>query len=584
MAKIWKRNTTANLSHKHTVAEQKKSESWNSNLGVMLAVAGSAVGFGNFLRFPGLAAQFGGGAFMIAYFIGFLLLGIPISWVEWSIGRRGGSLGGHSTAAIFYRLSGSRAWKYLGIAGVLAPLALCMYYIYLEAWTLGYAWHTATGELSFSNAAQYGQFFNDYVGIAGNGSVFNGQQNTLVFFGIVLILNFYLIYRGVSKGIEWFCKWSMPVLLLTCIIILVRVLTMGTPDPAYPHRNINEGLGYMWNPDKVMLVDAATHKTLDMVPADATPEQKMQQIATLQAANPGVQIEEKHISLWQGLLNPDLWLVAAGQVFFSLSVGFGTVCTYASYVRRHKDVALGSLTANMANAATEIGLAGLMIIPAAVGFLGVAAAATTNVFGLGFNTLPQVFNSMPGGQFFGTLFFFLLFIAAITSAISMLQPGIAFLEEFWGLKRVQSITLLGFILVCGTLLVTWFTQGLLAMDTMDFWFGNLSLYLTTGLYLYLFCVVWGPHKGLAELRHGSSMLIPRPIAFIITWVTPSFMLIIFVSWAYKTLFVESNQHIANLIAMKPGAVFPLVWIMMVALFMAFVIRTSPSFHKTHKPD
>ena len=110
----------------------------------MLAVAGSAVGFGNFLRFPGLAAQFGGGAFMIAYFIAFLLLGIPISWVEWSIGRRGGALGGHSTAAIFYRLSGSRAWKYLGIAGVLAPLALGMYYIYLEAWTLGYAWHAMT--------------------------------------------------------------------------------------------------------------------------------------------------------------------------------------------------------------------------------------------------------------------------------------------------------------------------------------------------------------------------------------------------------------------------------------------------------
>ncbi len=550
----------------------------------MLAVAGSAVGFGNFLRFPGLAAQYGGGAFMIAYFIAFLLLGIPISWVEWSIGRRGGLLGGHSTAAIFYRISGSRAWKYLGIAGVLAPLTVCMYYIYLEAWTLGYAWHTATGELSLAHAAQYGQFFDEYTGTAGNGSVFTGQTNTLIFFAIVLVLNFYLIYRGVSRGIEWFCKWSMPVLLLTCIIVLVRVLTIGTPDAAYPHRNINEGLGYMWNPDKVVLVNAADGQTLDLVPASATPEQKAQQITTLQAANPGIQIKEKRISLWQGLLNPDLWLAAAGQVFFSLSVGFGTVCTYASYVRRNKDVALGSLTANMANAATEIGLAGMMVIPAAVGFLGVAAAATSNIFGLGFNTLPQVFNSMPGGQFFGTLFFFLLFIAAITSAISMLQPGVAFLEEFWGLKRVQSISLLGFILGCGTLLVIWFTQDLIALDTMDFWFGNLSLYLTTGLYLYLFCVVWGPHKGLAELRRGSCLLLPRPVAFIITWVTPALMLTIFVSWAYKSLFIEHNHHIANLIAMKPGAVFPLVWIVLVGLFMAFVIRTSPSFHKTHKPD
>lgn len=548
----------------------------------MLAVAGSAVGFGNFLRFPGLAAQYGGGAFMIAYLCSFLLLGIPISWVEWSIGRRGGSLGGHSTAAIFYRLSGSRVWKYLGLAGVLAPLALCMYYIYLEAWTLGYAWHTAVGDLSFGTAAQYEQFFADYVGMESNGHVFRGQSSTLIFFIIVLLMNFYLIFRGISKGIEWFCKWSMPVLLITCIIILVRVLTTGTPDAAYPNRNINEGLGYMWNPDKIMLVDAATDRTLDMVPSNATPEQKSAQLAAVQAANPGVRVAEKHITLIQGLLNPDLWLAAAGQVFFSLSVGFGTVCTYASYIRRHKDVALGSLTANMANAATEIGLAGMMIIPAAVGFLGVAAAAGNSIFGLGFNTLPQVFNSMPGGQFFGTLFFFLLFIAAITSAISMLQPGIAFLEEFWGLRRMQSVSLLALLLTCGTLMIAWFTEELIAVDTMDFWFGNLSLYLTTGMYLYIFCVIWGANKGLAELRHGSSLQLPRPVAFLITWVTPALMLTIFLSWIYKTLFIKHNYHIDHLLQLKAGAIIPILWTLLVAVFMVFVIRTSPSFHKPKK--
>lgn len=548
----------------------------------MLAVAGCAVGFGNFLRFPGLAAQYGGGAFMIAYLCSFLLLGIPISWVEWSIGRRGGSLGGHSTAAIFYRISGSRAWKYLGLAGVLAPLALCMYYIYLEAWTLGYAWHTAAGDLTFSTAAQYEQFFADYVGLESNGHVFSGQSSTLIFFIIVLLMNFYLIFRGISRGIEWFCKWSMPVLLITCIIILVRVLTTGTPDAAYPNRNINEGLGYMWNPDKIMLVDAATDRTLDMVPANATPEQKSSQLAALQAANPGVRVAEKHITLIQGLLNPDLWLAAAGQVFFSLSVGFGTVCTYASYIRRHKDVALGSLTANMANAATEIGLAGMIIIPAAVGFLGVAAAAGNNIFGLGFNTLPQVFNSMPGGQFFGTLFFFLLFIAAITSAISMLQPGIAFLEEFWGLRRMQSVSLLALLLTCGTLMIAWFTEELIAIDTMDFWFGNLSLYLTTSMYLYIFCVIWGANKGLAELRHGSSLQLPRPVAFLITWVTPAIMLTIFLSWIYKTLFIKHNYHIDHLLQLKAGAIIPILWTLLVAAFMVFVIRTSPSFHKPKK--
>lgn len=549
----------------------------------MLAVAGSAVGFGNFLRFPGLAAQYGGGAFMIAYFIGFLLLGIPISWVEWSIGRRGGSLGGHSTPAIFYRLSGSPAWKYLGIMGILAPLTLCMYYIYVEAWTLGYAWNTAVGNLSLDKPEEYSAFFGNFVGAGQDGHLFTTGSETLIFFFIVLLVNFYLIYRGVSKGIEWFCKWSMPVLLITCLIILVRVLTIGTPDAAFPDRNINEGLGYMWNPDKVMLVDAASGKTLDMVPAGATEAEQAAQMQRVQQANPTAEVQVQHITLWQGLLNPDLWLAAAGQVFFSLSVGFGTVCTYASYIRRKKDVALGSLTANMANAATEIGLAGMIIIPAAVGFLGVAAAATTSIFGLGFEVLPQVFHHMAWGQFFGSLFFLLLFIAAITSAISMLQPGIAFLEEFWGLRRVQSVSLLAFLLTCGTFLVAWFTEDLMAMDTLDFWFGNLSLYITTGLYLYLFSWVWGSNRGLAELRKGSGMPIPRSLAFIINWITPTIMLVILASWVYSNLFVKQSYHVANLMQGKLGAIFPLAWIGLVGLFMAFVIHTAPSMHKRNKP-
>ena len=82
----------ARIIHAITVSKKTKNENWSSNLGVVLAVAGSAIGFGNFLRFPGLAAQYGGGAFMIAYFCAFLLMGIPLSWVEWAIGRKGGSL------------------------------------------------------------------------------------------------------------------------------------------------------------------------------------------------------------------------------------------------------------------------------------------------------------------------------------------------------------------------------------------------------------------------------------------------------------------------------------------------------------
>lgn len=563
------------------MSETSKTESFNTNLGVMLAVAGSAVGFGNFLRFPGMAAQYGGGAFMIAYFCAFLLLGIPISWVEWAVGRRGGSLGAHSTAAIFYRLSGSSVWKYMGVIGVMSTLVLCMYYIYLEAWTLGYAWHTAVGDLSLNSAEEYGNFFANFVGLPGDGHIFTGASSVVIFFFIVLFLNFYLIFRGVSKGIEWFCKWSMPVLLVTCVIILARVLTMDCADPAHPERTVAHGLGYMWNPDKVILTDAAG-KTLDMVPAGATEQEQAAFIEKVKAENPGTEVQVQEISIISGLLNPNLWLAAAGQVFFSLSVGFGTVCTYASYVRRNKDVALGSITANTANAAAEVGLAGMMIIPSAVGLLGVAAAATTSTFGLGFNVLPMVFHNMPGGQIFGTLFFLLLFIAAITSAISMLQPGVAFLEEFWGLRRIQSVTIMALLLTCGTLMVAWFTTDLLALDTLDFWFASVSLYITTGLYLYLFNVTWGTNRGLAELRHGSQLLLPRPVAFIIRWVTPAIMLTIISAWLYQNIFGTTCAYITNIIELKPGAVFPLAWAMLVAGFMVFVIRTSTNFHNRNK--
>ena len=555
-----------------------KQELWTSNLGAVLAVAGSAIGFGNFLRFPGLAAQYGGGAFMIAYFVAFLLLGIPLSWVEWAIGRKGGSLGAHSSASAFLVITRQSRWKYLGLAGVLTPLAITMYYMTLEGWTLGYAWHTMMGDLNFTTSEEYGNFFGNFVGLSGNGSVFTGDSSMIIFFAIAVVCNFWLIYRGVNKGIEWFCKWSMPVLVITAVIILVRVLTMGTPDAAHPDRNVAQGLGYMWNPNKIMLV--AGDKEVDMVPAYATQEEKTAQIERLTKEYPEQEIKEKPITLIQGLMNPDLWITAAGQVFYSVSIGFGIVCTYASYVERRKDIALSSLTANAANEVAEVGLAGMMIIPAAVALLGVVAAAGTSTFGLGFNVLPQVFASMPGGQVFGTLFFFLLSIAAITSAISILQPSVAFIEEFWQLRRIQSVTLIALLLIVGSLLVVWFTgDGLIALDTLDFWLGTMSLYISSASFLIVFRV-WGTNKGLAELRCGARMRIPRFIAFIINWVTPGIMIFIFASWLYQNLFVKQSYHITNILEGKLGAIIPLIWVGLVLLFFCFVAHTSNRFHKT----
>ena len=556
-----------------------KTDHWKSNLGVMLAVAGSAIGFGNFLRFPGLAAQYGGGAFVVAYFCCFLLLGLPLCWVEWSIGRGGGVLGGHSPASVFQLLSRKPLWKYLGILGILAGLSINVYYVYMEGWTIAYAWNTMLGNLNLDTPQQYGDFFSDFVGMGADGHFFSGQTSAPIFFLLAFGANFWLIYRGVSKGIEWFCKWSMPVLFLVAIALLVRVLTMGTPDAAHPERSVNEGLGYMWNPDKVMLVDGTTGKSIGMVPAGATETEKAELLERLHQEYPTVSIEEKEISFWQSLFNPEMWLRAAGQVFFSLSVGSGSICCYASFVRRRKDIALSALTAGAANSLTEVGLAGLTIVPAALALLGVAAAATVGTFGLGFNVLPQVFAAMPGGQVFGVLFFLLLFIAAVTSALSQVQPAVSFVEEYWKLRRGQSIALVAGLLLVGGFIIVWYTQDMLALDSIDFWVGSLILYVTTGLNLIFFNQIWGTENGMKELSDGSAIRIPRAAAFIIRWITPVIMVVIFGAWLCQELFFTRSPYVANIVEGRIGAILPLVWALGITVFFCIVAATSRKFNK-----
>src|SRR6187399_484719 len=141
------RGPNRTLQDKRAVAEDRKGEQWGSRIGVILAVAGSAVGLGNFLRFPGLAAQNGGGAFLIPYFVALLVLGIPLGWAEWTMGRYGGLRGFNSAPGIFSTIWKSRLAKYFGSIALVVPLVICMYYVVIEAWCLGYAWYYLTGEL-----------------------------------------------------------------------------------------------------------------------------------------------------------------------------------------------------------------------------------------------------------------------------------------------------------------------------------------------------------------------------------------------------------------------------------------------------
>src|SRR6478735_499889 len=396
---------------KHPVAHDGKGEQWGSRIGVILAVAGSAVGLGNFLRFPGLAAQNGGGAFMIPYFVALLLLGIPLGWAEWTMGRYGGLRGFNSAPGIYSTIWRHPLAKYLGGIGLLTPLIICMYYIVIEAWCLGYAWYYLTGELILENGTpeKYNAFFDKFIGSNEDGSLLR-SGGLLSFLGLTFVANFFLLYRGLSKGIEEFCKWAMPIMAICAVFVLVRVLTLGTPDPAKPDRNLINGLGFMWNPS------------------------------------------------WDALLDAKTWLAAAGQIFFTLGVGFGIIINYSSYLKRKDDIVLSSLTASAVNEFFEVCLGGLITIPAAFMFFGAMNDSNQyGTFALGFKVLPNVFAMMPAGQMFGFLWFVMLFLAAITSSLAMLQPVIAFFEEGFGLKRHASVAFLGLLCVLGSALVVYFS-------------------------------------------------------------------------------------------------------------------------------
>jgi SNF family Na+-dependent transporter len=467
-------------------------ENWSSKIGVILAVTGSAVGLGNFLRFPGLAAKYDGGAFMIPYFIALLLIGLPLAWAEWSMGRYGGTRGFHSAPGIFRVLWKNPAAPYLGVLGLIVPVVIYMYYVFVESWCLGYAWHYLTGALDLGRDPEsYKNFFGNYVGIGADASIFSNILGApLIFLVICIALNFILINRGLTRGIELFCLWAMPALAVCAVLVLIRVLTLGTPDPTKPELNVLNGLGQMWNLD-------AGNKTL-----------------------------------WEQLANGKMWMEAAGQIFFSLSVGFGVIITYASYMRRNDDIALSSTTAVAGNEFFEVSLGGMITIPAAFIFLG-AAGVVGGTFALGFNTLPLVFEYMPLGRWVGFLWFFLLFLAAITSSISMLQPAIAFLQEGLGLNRGRAVALLCGVGTLGTLLVVWFSKDLAAMDTLDFWVGTFCIYLLACAQTLIFGWIFGTKRGLEELDRGADLRVPRLFAFVIKYISPVYLLIVFVAWAWQ---------------------------------------------------
>ena len=520
---------------------------------------------------------------MLAYFVSFLIIGLSICWAEWAMGRAGGQKGRNSSPGILAAITGQSNYKYYGVIGVLIPVMIYMYYVYIEAWCLGYSVNFLAGNLDFTSGEDASTFFDAFVGAGADGSAFGfGIKQVGWFLVAVFILNFILIYRGLSRGIELFCKYAMPALMILAFVVLIRVLTIGTPDPANPDLNVNNGLGYMWNPSKTIVEsqssDGAWTKINEVVGDNAIAT------ATAQAAA-DESLRVRKISLTQQLLNFQLWLDAAGQIFFSLSIGFGVIINYSSYLKRKDDVVLSGLAATSANEFCEVGLGGLMTVPAAFTFLGIAGA-TGSTLGLGFNALPMVFASMPAGAFFGFLFFFLLFLAAVTSSLSMLQPGIAFLEESMGIDRKKSVSVLGIITALGSGFVVYFSKDLKALDTIDFWVGTFLIFVLATIQIIIFGWVIGIKQGLKMANQGALFRVPPIYGVIMKYVTPTFLLIIFALWTIQNVFgyniltgEQDYSSYVNDLFIQPNGVarFSVVLIILVAAFFTILTAIAPKF-------
>ncbi|MGI9533842.1 MAG: sodium-dependent transporter [Thermodesulfobacteriota bacterium] len=513
-------------------------ELWTTRTGLILAMAGNAIGLGNFLRFPVQAAENGGGAFMVPYIIAFLFLGIPLMWVEWALGRFGGEKGFGTAPSIFGLIWNSPVSRILGVFGLWIPLVVSIYYIYIESWTLGYSLHFLLGQSpalpvdQIANTEEYlkpfGSFLSNYIG-AGGGDILSPSTMAYFAFAITIFINMFILLRGISRGIEVFAKIALPALFIMAIILLIRVLTLETPQG-----NAIQGLNFLWKPDFSTLTD------------------------------------------------PGVWIAAAGQIFFTLSLGFGAIITYASYIKPKEDITLSGLTSATLNETAEVILGGSIAIPAAVAFFGIAGAvsiAQSGAFSLGFVSLPAIFASIPGtfigissGQILGFLWFFLLFFAGLTSSVAITQPVVSFFQDDFGFDRKKAVFTTMTIMVISVILVIFVNKTL---DEWDFWAGTIGVVVFGLIELVMFMWIFGGNRAWEEINRNGLIKVPRVFYYVLRYITPAFLIFVITWWSIEYLpshFVKTSWNVWLARA----------WIIGLFIFLAILVFLSDKRRKN--PD
>jgi NSS family neurotransmitter:Na+ symporter len=330
---------------------------WSSRLAFVLAASGSAIGLGNIWKFPYLAGENGGGAFVAVYLLCVVAIGIPLMIAETMLGRRGRQNPINTMLTLAQEAKANPAWHYAGWLGVLSGFLILSYYSVIAGWSMVYMFKMNSGYMSHINADDANRVFEDLK---------SSPEIQFIWHTIFMAMTMAIVSRGVSGGLERATRFMMPGLLV--MLLLLDGYAMSSDA-------FGEGISFLFKPDFSRLSGESV-------------------------------------------------LVAMGQAFFSLGLGMGAIMIYGSYLPNH--VSIPRSTTFVAFMDTLVALlAGVAIFP----IVFANHLEPTMGPGLIFQTLPIAFGQMPGGSFFGFLFFVLLFLAAITSAIALIEPAVAWLSE-----------------------------------------------------------------------------------------------------------------------------------------------------------
>jgi NSS family neurotransmitter:Na+ symporter len=439
-------------------------DSFTSSFGVLVALAGSAIGLGNLWRFPYLVGENGGAAFIFIY-IGFVfILCLPIMYSEFIIGRRSQ----RNVFGAFKVLAPGSKWGIVGIFAVLSSLCILSFYSVVGGWSIEYLVKAITFDFTREAGGNLDTMFSDFV---------TSPIKPIIWHVVFLLLTALVVIAGIEKGIEKYTKMMMPMLFVMIIIIAIRSVTL---------EGSKEGINYLFKPD----FSKVTFETL---------------------------------------------LSALGQAFFSLSIGCGTIMTYASYVKKSENIVKLSAYTAIADTTFAI-IAGCAIMPAVFAF-GISPGEGP---GLVFITLPKIFAQMPLGGILAIIFFFVLIIAALTSSISLLEVVVAYLKEEFNMKRTTAV-IIGSSIFLVTGCLASLSMGVLSDvkimgKTFFDLFDSLSsdFFLTICGLLVVIFVGWrlGKANVMDELTNSGTLKFPRWFTettfFIIRFVAPVTILVIMI--------------------------------------------------------